>query len=90
MGNYKQFSIQRPNSKNTAAFTYYYGPVFLQNKLTPLLIFRDLALGKRYSNILCFTSMCFISRIIIFKKVYPFMKFLNHGVACVNFGTKIS
>ena len=31
----------------TAAFTYYYDPVILQNKLTPLSIFRDLALRKR-------------------------------------------
>ena len=28
----------------TAAFTYYYDPVILQNKLTHLSIFRDLAL----------------------------------------------
>ena len=28
----------------TAAFTYYYDPVILRNKLTPLSIFRDLAL----------------------------------------------
>ena len=34
----------------TAAFTYYYDPVSLQNKLTPLLIFRDLALRKRDSK----------------------------------------
>ena len=31
---------------NTAAFTYY-DPAILQNKLTPLSIFRDLALRKR-------------------------------------------
>ena len=30
----------------TAAFTYYYDPAILQNKLTPLSIFRDLALRK--------------------------------------------
>ena len=30
----------------TAAFTYYYDPVILQNKLTPLSIFRDPALRK--------------------------------------------
>ena len=34
----------------TAAFTYYYDPVILQNKLTPLSIFRDLALRKRDSK----------------------------------------
>ena len=30
----------------TAAFTYYYDPAILQNKLTPLSIFKDLALRK--------------------------------------------
>ena len=30
----------------TAAFTYYYDPAILRNKLTPLSIFRDLALRK--------------------------------------------
>ena len=34
----------------TAAFTYYYDPVILQNKLTPLTIFRDLSLRKRDSK----------------------------------------
>ena len=38
----------------TAAFTYYYDPVILQNKLTPLSIFRDLALRKRDSKKLMF------------------------------------
>ena len=32
---------------NTAAFTYYYDPAILRKKLTPLSIFRDLALRKR-------------------------------------------
>ena len=35
---------------NTAAFTYYYDPVILRNKLTPLSIFRDLGLRKRDSK----------------------------------------
>ena len=39
----------------TAAFTYYYDPVILRNKLTPLSISRDLALRKRDSKNLCFT-----------------------------------
>ena len=34
----------------TVALTYYYDPVILQNKLTPLSIFRDLALRKRDSK----------------------------------------
>ena len=37
-------------SIHTAVFTYYYDPVILQNKLTPLSIFRDLALRKRNSK----------------------------------------
>ena len=35
---------------STAAFTYYYDPAILRNKLTPLSIFRDLALRERDSN----------------------------------------
>ena len=31
---------------HTAAFTYYYEPAILRNKLTPLQIFRELALSK--------------------------------------------
>ena len=34
----------------TAAYTYYYDTAILQNKLTPLSIFRDLALRKRDSK----------------------------------------
>ena len=34
----------------TAAFTYYYDPAILRNKLTPLPIFRDLALRERGSK----------------------------------------
>ena len=42
-------SLQKPYVSMyvyTAALTYYYDPVILQNKLTPLSIFRDLALRK--------------------------------------------
>ena len=35
---------------HTAAFTYYYDPVILENKLTPLSILIDLALRKRDSK----------------------------------------
>ena len=52
---------------STAAFNYYYDPVILQNKLTPLSIFRELALRKRDSKSLCFTSMCSIGCILTFK-----------------------
>ena len=38
------------NKGSTSAFTYYYDPVILRNKLTPLSIFRDLALKKRDSK----------------------------------------
>ena len=38
----------------TAAFTYYFDPVILRNKLTSLSIFRDLALRKRDSKKLMF------------------------------------
>ena len=51
----------------TAALTYYYDPVILRNKMKPLSIFRDLALRKRVSKRLCFTSMCSIGCILIFK-----------------------
>ena len=51
----------------TSAFTYYYDPVILRNKLTPLSIFKDLALRKRDSKSSCFTFMCFIGCIQTFK-----------------------
>ena len=35
---------------STAAFIFYYDPVILLNKLTPLSIFRDIALRKRDSK----------------------------------------
>ena len=34
----------------TAAFTYYYDPVILRNKLSPLSIFRDLE-KERFKNV---------------------------------------
>ena len=43
----------------TAAFSYYYDPVILQNKLTPLSIFRDLALRKRDSKKFMFNFYVF-------------------------------
>ena len=78
----------------TAAFTYYYGPAILQNKLTPLSIFRDPALRKRDSKKI-------IIYFCVFYRVYPnisklygllvysVMDFLGDSVACVSFGTEI-
>ena len=36
----------KASTHNTAAFNYYYDSAIFQNKLTPLSIFRDLALRK--------------------------------------------
>ena len=47
----------------TAAFTYYYDPAILRNKLTLLLIFRDPALRKR-------DSKKFIFDFCVFYRVY--------------------
>ena len=47
----------------TAAFTYYYNPVILRNKLTPLSIFEDLALRKG-------DSKKFIFYFYVFYRVY--------------------
>ena len=75
-------------------FTYYYDPAILQNKLTPLSIFRDLALRKRDSS-------KFIAYVCVFYRVYTnipklyellvysVMVFLGDSVRCVSFGTKI-
>ena len=50
-----------------AAFTYY-DPAILQNKLTSLSIFGDLALRKGDSKkSLCFNSMCSIECILTFQ-----------------------
>ena len=35
-----------PSNQNTAAFTYYYDPVILRNKLTPLSIFERFSSEK--------------------------------------------
>ena len=78
----------------TAAFTYYYDPAILRNKLTPLSIFRDLALRKRNSKKLIVYFYVFyrvytnITKLFLLV-VYSFMDFLADSVACVSFGTKI-
>ena len=77
----------------TAALTYYYDPVILQNKLTPLSIFRVLALKNRDSKNFMFYFYVFYRVYTNIQKlyglvVYPFMDFLGHGVAHVSFGTK--
>ena len=75
-------------------FTYYYDPVMLRNKLTPLSIFRDLPLRKRDSKKFIFYFYVFYNRVYTNNQkrcrlvVYPVMDFLGHGVACVSFGTK--
>ena len=51
----------------TAAFTYYYDPAILRNKLTPLLIFRNLALRKR-------DSKKFIFYFYVFYRVYTYIR----------------
>ena len=78
---------------HTAAFTYYYDPVILQNKLTPLSIFRYLALRKRDSKkIIVYFYVFYWVYTNILKLyglvVYSFMVFLGDIVACVRFGTK--
>ena len=78
----------------TAAFTYYYDPVILRNKLTPLSIFRELALRKRDSRKFMFYFYVFYRVYTNIHKyywlvVYPFMDFLGHSLACVSFRTKI-
>ena len=53
---------------STAALIYYYDPVILRNKLTPLSIFRDLPLRKRdLKKRSCSTSLCSIGCILTFK-----------------------
>ena len=52
---------------HTAAFTYYYDPAILRNKLTPLSIFRTLALRKRGSKNKLFTFMYSIGCILTFQ-----------------------
>ena len=80
----------------TAAFTYYYDPVILRNKLTPLSIFRDQALRKRDSKrlIVYFYVFSFYTVQTNIQKlyglvVYSFIDFPGDSVACVRFGIKI-
>ena len=78
----------------TAALTYYYDPAILQNKLTPLSIFRDLALRKGDSKKFMFYFYVFYRVYTNIPKlfglvVYYFMDFLGDNVACARFGTKI-
>ena len=75
---------------HTAALTYYYDPVILQNKLTPLSIFRDVALRKRNSKKLIVYFYVFYWVYTKIPKlyglvVYSFMDFLGDSVACVRF-----
>ena len=84
-------SIQGPF---TAAFTYYYDPAILRNKLTPLSIFRDLALRKRDSKKIIVYFYVFYRVYTNIPKlyglvVYSFMDFRGDRVACVRFGTEI-
>ena len=85
--------IIRIKNTYTAAFTYYYDPVILRNKLTPLSIFRDLALRKGDSKKFVFYFYVFYRVYTNIQKwyglvVYQFMDFVGHGVAWVSFRTK--
>ena len=78
----------------TAAFTYYYDPAILRNKLTHLSIFRDIALRKIDSKKIIVYFYVFYRVYTNIKKLYglvdySFMDFLSDSVACVSFGTKI-
>ena len=55
--------MHRVSQWYTAAFTYYYDPAILQNELTPLSIFRDLALRKGDSE-------KFMFYLYVFYRVY--------------------
>ena len=76
-----------PNrTKSTAAFTYYYDPAILRNKLTPLSIFRDLALRKGDSEKIIVYFYVFYRVYTIIPKlyglvVYYFMNSLGDSVA---------
>ena len=66
----------------------------LQNKLTPLSIFRDLALRKGDSKRYMFYFNVFYRVYTYISKlfglvVYSFIDFLGDNVACARFGTKI-
>ena len=79
----------------TAAFTYYYDPAILQNKLTLLSIFRDLSLRKGASKKLMFYFYVFYRVYTNILKlfglvIYYFMDFLGDNVACARFWDKNS
>ena len=66
----------------------------MQNKLAPVLIFRDLALRKGDSKKFMFNFYVFYRVYTNIPKlfglvVYYFMDFLGDNVACARFGTKI-
>ena len=87
-------SAQSEFTCSTAAFTYYYDPVILRNKLTLPSIYRHLALRKSYSKKFIFFFYVFFRVYTNILKlyglvVYSFMDFLDDSVACVSFGTKI-
>ena len=78
----------------TAAFTFYYDPAILRNKLTPLSIFRDIVLRKRdlkkaIVNFYMFNRVYTNISKLYGLVVYSFIDFLGDRVACVSFGTKI-
>ena len=82
------------NPLYTAAFTYYYDPVFLRNRLTPLSIFRDLDLRKIDSKKIIVYFYVFYRVYTNISKLYglvlySFMDFLGDSDACVLFGTEI-
>ena len=68
-------------------------PKYLRNKLTPLSIFRDLALRKRDSKIIIYFYVFYSVYTNIPKLfglvIYSLMDFLGDSVACVRFGSKI-
>ena len=79
---------------STAVLTYYYDPAILQNRLTPLSIFRDLALRKGDSKKFMFLFYVFYRVYTNIPKlfglvVYYFTDFLGDSVAHARFGTKI-
>ena len=84
-------SLNVPLMVYTAAFTYYYDPVILRNKLTPLSIFRDQALRKRDSKKLIVYFYVLYREYTNIPNLYRFVVYflMDFLVACVNFGTKI-
>ena len=85
-----------PSNQNTAAFTYYYDPVILPNKLTPLSIFERSSSEKVRFKIVygLLLNRCSIGCKQTFKNdmdwnYIHFWDFLGDSVACVSFETKI-